>query len=164
MACRLRKLRKEQQRSLKWMIGQEQEVEEANLRHLGWRAEVRVTRSRQIRGGVLADEVGYGKTATTLVLIDCQAQKAAKSSKAPCVGSISPKATLIIEPRHLESQCHQHSNTLECSAPGKPESSILSGMHRNKETTCTWAPHTAGNIRRKAQASTQQGTTPMWRG
>ena len=104
------KLRKEQQRSLQWMINQEaegaepfkeQEVEEANLRHLGWRAEARATRSRKIRGGVLADEVGYGKTATMLALIDVQAKTAASSSQMPCVGHISLKATLIIVPRHL---------------------------------------------------------------
>lgn len=104
------KLRKEQLRSLSWMLQQEsdefpdfleQEVEEAHLHHLGWRADVRVTRACKIRGGVLADEVGYGKTATTLALIDRQAEGAVTSSKTPCVGAIGLKATLIIVPRHL---------------------------------------------------------------
>lgn len=108
------KLRKEQLRSLSWMVQQEddeckdfleQEVEEAHLHHLGWRADVRVTRACKIRGGVLADEVGYGKTATTLALIDHQqAEGAVTSSKTPCVGAIGLKATLIIVPRHIVPQ------------------------------------------------------------
>ena len=106
------KLRKEQQRSLQWMVGQEhnpqpfleQEIEEAHLQHLGWRAEVKVTRSRQTRGGVLADEVGYGKTATTLALIDAQSENAKLSCRSPCVGGLPLKATLIIVPRHLVPQ------------------------------------------------------------
>lgn len=107
------KLRKEQQRSLNWMIAQEaedpkpfmeQEIEEANLQHLLWRAEVKVTRSRKVKGGVLADEVGYGKTATTLALIDAQASKTEIAAK-PCTTQCMPlKATLIIVPRHLGRQ------------------------------------------------------------
>ena len=74
-------LRPEQERSLSWMIAQEdkeaspfyeQEIQEACLSSLGWRAEVRVRRAQHVRGGVLADEVGYGKTITTLALIDYQ--------------------------------------------------------------------------------------------
>ena len=109
------RLRKEQLRSLSWMIGQEadeakpfveQEVEEAVLQHLGWRAEVRATRTQCVRGGILADAVSYGKTATMLALIDAQA-KAAKGAKAEaesvqrCVGFFSLKATLIVVPKQL---------------------------------------------------------------
>ena len=32
----------------------------------GWRLEARVTRPVIIRGGIVADQVGYGKTAITL--------------------------------------------------------------------------------------------------
>lgn len=58
------KLRPEQLRSLKWMIGQEndpkpwveEEVAEAVLPKLGWHAEAKATREVTVRGGVLADE------------------------------------------------------------------------------------------------------------
>ena len=43
---------------------------------LGWRAEARVQRAHYVRGGVLADEVGYGKTIITLALIDYQTRAA----------------------------------------------------------------------------------------
>lgn len=98
-------LRKEQKRSLHWMINQEaqnakpfmnEDVEEATLQQLGWRAEVRVRTPQKAFGGVLADEVGYGKTATTLALIDAQMPTAIKCAKEPSVGSIALKATLII--------------------------------------------------------------------
>ncbi|KAF7370517.1 Helicase C-terminal domain-containing protein [Mycena sanguinolenta] len=68
-------LRKEQLRSLEWMVQQEaadappfieEEISEAILHPLGWRAEGRAQRPVLVRGGVLADAVGYGKTATTL--------------------------------------------------------------------------------------------------
>ena len=100
-------LRPEQKRSLRWMIDQEadeapsfkeQEIEEATLPQLAWRAEARVMRSRNIKGGVLADQVGYGKTATTLALIDSQMEKAVALSQIPRPGSIPLKATLIIVP------------------------------------------------------------------
>lgn len=58
------KLRKEQLRSLTWMIEQErnptpwieEEVAEAVLPQLGWHAEARATRKVWVKGGVLADE------------------------------------------------------------------------------------------------------------
>src|SRR5690606_24240398 len=74
-------LRKEQLRSLHWMIHQEsdeaapfieEEVSEALLPYLGWRAEGRVQRKLYIKGGVLADDVGYGKTACTIALISAR--------------------------------------------------------------------------------------------
>lgn len=74
-------LRPEQLRSLSWMISQEnledgvrhtfveEEIAEASLLPLGWRAEGKAERPVLVRGGVLADEVGYGKTAITIGLI-----------------------------------------------------------------------------------------------
>lgn len=105
-------LRPEQKRSLQWMIGQEadnmafyeEEIEEATLPQLGWRAEVRVRRTRNIRGGILADEVGYGKTATTLALIDAQEKSAEEHAKSKRRGCIPVKATLILVPSHLVHQ------------------------------------------------------------
>jgi hypothetical protein len=59
------KLRKEQLRSLTWMLQQEsttkpffeEEVTEAILPNLGWRAEGRVKRPVLVRAGIIADEV-----------------------------------------------------------------------------------------------------------
>ena len=108
-------LRKEQLRSLEWMIRQEstdappfieEEISEAILDPLGWRAEGRAQRPVFVKGGVLADQVGYGKTAITLGLIDCTSKIVAnefkKRTKIP--GKIHVKGTLIIVPPHLTRQ------------------------------------------------------------
>ena len=71
-------LRPEQRRSLSWMIAQEgenvpafqeEETEEAFLPLTTWRAEGKVTVQKNVRGGILADDVGYGKTAIIIALI-----------------------------------------------------------------------------------------------
>ncbi|KAF5859603.1 hypothetical protein ETB97_002632 [Aspergillus alliaceus] len=96
-------LRPEQLRSLSWMIHREsvdiepfveEEVEEALLPMLMWRAEGKACVQRTIRGGVLADDVGYGKTAITLGLID--AQHSQQTAPEPIDGLIPTKATLIV--------------------------------------------------------------------
>ena len=105
-------LRPEQKRSLQRMILQEaddmafyeEEIEEATLPQLNWRAEVRVRRTRFIRGGVLADEVGYGKTATTLALIDKQKESAKEYGTNQSPGCMPVQATLILVPPHLVHQ------------------------------------------------------------
>ncbi|KAJ3007556.1 UNVERIFIED_CONTAM: hypothetical protein HDU68_003463, partial [Siphonaria sp. JEL0065] len=106
-------LRPEQIRSLGWMIRQEQnptsfveeEISEASLEYLGWRAEGRASRSVLIRGGVVADEVGYGKTAITLGLIDhTKNTKEYNEPREDVFGRISVKATLILVPGHLMEQ------------------------------------------------------------
>ena len=102
-------LRKEQSRSLSWMKSQEasmepyteEEVEEAVLPHLGWRAEGRATKPVCVHGGVLADQVGYGKTAITLGLIDAQHDEDSRRGLVDIRGKISVKATLIVVPSHL---------------------------------------------------------------
>ena len=108
-------LRVEQLRSLHWMMEQEkpdappfieEEVSEAILDPLGWRAEGRAQHPVYIRGGVLADQVGYGKTAITLGLVDCTrktiAREIEKSAEIP--GKIRVKATLVVVPPHLTRQ------------------------------------------------------------
>lgn len=108
-------LRKEQLRSLTWMLEREaldatpfveEEISEAILEPLGWRAEGRAQRPVKVRGGVLADQVGYGKTAITLGLIDCSYQKVRKEfeSKKDILGKVPVKATLAIVPPHLTRQ------------------------------------------------------------
>jgi hypothetical protein len=106
-------LRPEQLRSLTWMLAQErpdadhsfieEEVAEATLGALSWRAEGRAARPVMVRGGVLADEVGYGKTAITLALID--AARTLPSVALPVKdGKFSLKATLVVVPPHLTNQ------------------------------------------------------------
>ncbi|KAL8287458.1 hypothetical protein RQP46_003316 [Phenoliferia psychrophenolica] len=102
-------LRPEQLRSLTWMVAQEsaptpwfeQEIAEAVLPQPGWHAEVKATRSVLVRGGVLADEVGYGKTAITLALISAQLAATDVSDDPERIGL---KATLIVVPGHLIEQ------------------------------------------------------------
>lgn len=104
-------LRPEQLRSLYWMIKQEaddieafneEEVEEAQLSQLMWRAEAKVSAPKTVRGGVLADDVGYGKTAIILGLIDAQSERASAPRYMP--GFIPTNATLILTPRTLFKQ------------------------------------------------------------
>ena len=106
-------LRKEQKRSLTWMLRQEsdgakpwkmQEVEEAILPALGWRAEVRGTKETRVWGGVLADTVGYGKTATTLALAHQNSQRTREEAKMHHKGFITLKATLLLAPPTLIGQ------------------------------------------------------------
>ena len=49
---------------------EETEVAEGVLPALRWRLEARATVPHVVRGGVLADEVGYGKTVITIALIN----------------------------------------------------------------------------------------------
>ncbi|KAJ5146087.1 C-5 cytosine methyltransferase [Penicillium bovifimosum] len=106
------KLRIEQLRSLNWMVSQEaadmepfveEEVEEAILPVMPWRAEVKATMPKVIRGGVLADEVGYGKTAIVLALIDAQWLED-YSRPVEGHGLIPTNATLIIVPNNMFDQ------------------------------------------------------------
>jgi len=108
-------LRVEQLRSLHWMLEQEkptappfieEEVSEATLEPLGWRAEGRAQQPVYIRGGVLADQVGYGKTAITLGLIDCTRKQVAREldDATEIPGKIRVKASLIVVPPHLTRQ------------------------------------------------------------
>ena len=96
------RLRPEQARSLHWMLSREdadadsfveEEVEEAYFAPLEWLLDVRATRTRQVWGGVVADGVGYGKTITTLALIEHQR---AFQPVIASDGRIPLKATLIL--------------------------------------------------------------------
>jgi hypothetical protein len=101
-------LRMEQLRSLHWMLEQEtmtedwheEEVSEALLPALKWRVEARAHLSVPMRGGVLADQVGYGKTAITLGLID----SAPRTAPPQIPTAISVKATLVVVPPQLLKQ------------------------------------------------------------
>lgn len=107
------KLRPEQLRSLTWMLAQErpetrhtfveEEIAEATLGALGWRAEGRAARQVLVRGGVLADEVGYGKTAISLGLVDV-ARSLDPLDLPAKKGKVALKATLVVVPPHLTGQ------------------------------------------------------------
>ena len=66
-----------QLRSLRWMKEQEhpnnafeiEVIEESVISWLGWKLDVRATSRICLRGGILADEVSFGKTVTSLALI-----------------------------------------------------------------------------------------------
>ncbi|KAL6234151.1 hypothetical protein BDW75DRAFT_213122 [Aspergillus navahoensis] len=109
------RLRPEQLRSLSWMIAQEgenvepfigEETEEALLGSLMWRAEGKVTVRKTVRGGILADDVGYGKTAIILGLIDTSFAKPDinQSVSLNNTGLVPSRATLIVVPRIMVQQ------------------------------------------------------------
>lgn len=107
------RLRKEQLRSLWWMLEQEraegkthtfveEEISEALLPSLGWRAEAKAERPVMVRGGVIADEVGYGKTIISLALA---AETKGEDAPEPAPETlVDLKATLIVVPGHLSKQ------------------------------------------------------------
>ncbi|CAD0018753.1 unnamed protein product [Aureobasidium pullulans] len=76
-----------QKKSLTWMKNQERdsgqvfdlkETEEALLPYLGWRLEAQASARVHVKGGILADHAGFGKTITSLALI--QSEFSEKSS------------------------------------------------------------------------------------
>ncbi|KAG9239648.1 hypothetical protein BJ875DRAFT_514839 [Amylocarpus encephaloides] len=105
-------LRKEQLRALRWALQQENdppsftetEVVEARMDALGYRVEGRATREKQVRGGLLAFDVGFGKTVVILGLHSSQYPKAVEWAQTPMAGTIPVKATIIFVPSHLPDQ------------------------------------------------------------
>ncbi|KAJ4354998.1 hypothetical protein N0V95_003335 [Ascochyta clinopodiicola] len=113
------KLRGAQPRSLTWMRAQEAgtlltitEVEEAVHASLGWRAEARAETSIEVRGGVLADLPSFGKTVTTIALIQSEFEehppedivKQNESAEDHLSTLIESAATLIVCPPHIALQ------------------------------------------------------------
>lgn len=112
-----------QKQSLAWMRSQEsgqgreillEEAEEASLPHLGWRAEARAQARVNVRGGILADHPGFGKTVTSLALIHAEFDEKTPSQIVQNMhesihnpGDAAPQkipATLILCPPHLIEQ------------------------------------------------------------
>ena len=115
-------LRPEQQRSFSWMRSREAVncapyrvmiIDEVWSDHLQWGIEVRAYIDIPKRGGILNDEVGYGKTPLTLALIRSERPNSkgddAMMDEVPSVPTtptplIPTQATLIIVPPTLVSQ------------------------------------------------------------
>ncbi|KAF2108709.1 hypothetical protein BDV96DRAFT_504071 [Lophiotrema nucula] len=108
-----------QLRSLAWMRRQEsgvkltvQEVEEEVHTEMGWRVEARAEADVLVRGGVLADLPSFGKTVTTIGLIQSEFESKTphdlveENSRCPCErpNLIELAATLIICPPHIAKQ------------------------------------------------------------
>ncbi|KEQ72090.1 hypothetical protein M436DRAFT_10011, partial [Aureobasidium namibiae CBS 147.97] len=109
-----------QKKSLTWMKQQEEgvgtfftvkEVEEALLPHLGWRLESEASAEVHVKGGILADHAGFGKTVTSLALIQSEFQEHGdggilQKMQDSCVdeGRIDIAATLVICPTNLVDQ------------------------------------------------------------
>lgn len=112
-----------QRLAVSWMRSQEngngrrfelEADEEAHLPHVKWRLEMRATREIEVRGGVCADHPGFGKTITSLALV--QAEFLENASLEAIVNTIRPRqitnapgrlpiaATLVIAPTGLVPQ------------------------------------------------------------
>ena len=57
-----------------------------------------------VKGGVLADAIGYGKTACTIGLIDCTSQDVLPEGPSVFKGFIPTRATLVLVPTNLHAQ------------------------------------------------------------
>ena len=134
-------LRKEQLRSLSWMLKQEkssepfleEEVCEEVLPSLNWRAEAKASRPVLVRGGIIADEVGYGKTACALGLIDSTSDEILEPPKSGPYKSLFPvKATCIIIPGHL---IHQWKHEVEKFLGNSKTVVVLDDMKAVSSTT-----------------------------
>merc|ERR1719443_1193297 len=70
-----------------------------------WRLEGRLwCEYRGIQGGVLADAIGYGKTACTIGLVDCTRKHSLPKVPSGYAGFIPSRATLVLAPTNLHSQ------------------------------------------------------------
>jgi hypothetical protein len=108
-----------QPRSLSWMRAQEKgkqfsitEVEEIVEPKLGSRAEARAQEEVEIRGGVLADLPSFGKTVTTISLIQAEFEETRPSDLIDQISTLTSAlptlevlaATLIVCPPHITTQ------------------------------------------------------------
>jgi len=112
-------LRPEQLKSLAWMLAREGHEKELLPFIVEWRGfetnweysvnhwllELRAFASYSVRGGILADDIGYGKTATTIALIDTTLKvptpKVPKSTRSEHEGLQPAAGTLVLVPSNL---------------------------------------------------------------
>jgi hypothetical protein len=110
-----------QPQALSWMKDQEAgkeltvtEVEEAIHTGLGWRAEARAQTILPVRGGVLADLPSFGKTVTTIALIQSEfdehppdvllKENQRLNDEAQTAALLDTAATLVVCPGHIALQ------------------------------------------------------------
>ncbi|KAF2671028.1 hypothetical protein BT63DRAFT_206268 [Microthyrium microscopicum] len=119
------KLRADQLRALSWMKKREllggchftcQEVEEAWLRDIGLKLDVRAQYNVLVKGGILADPPSFGKTAVSIALISSDFEEAERRNRLNSAKWITDQfptektdllktaATLILVPGHLARQ------------------------------------------------------------
>ncbi|GAW17076.1 hypothetical protein ANO14919_065260 [Xylariales sp. No.14919] len=111
-----RALTKQQENSLNWMLNREleppsfteREIEECRFDPLNLRILAVAQRLVSRPGGILADDVGYGKTIVTLALMAAQQEHdQRKCQEKRAEGDTSAlAASLVIVPRHLVDQWH----------------------------------------------------------
>ncbi|EXJ95206.1 hypothetical protein A1O1_00325 [Capronia coronata CBS 617.96] len=111
-----------QRKALAWMQKQEREppiwkemaVVESILPALGWRLEARAATEMAVRCGIIADDVGAGKTTTSLGLVALDYKSLQSPTPRPFVAEplathINTDATLVLAPRNIlkqwESEC-----------------------------------------------------------
>ena len=113
-----------QKQVLLWMVEKEGrddawmevEREEINVEALGKRFDLEVSRGVKMQSGILADQVGAGKTTTCFALVGTQ-----KTSAAPAIidyktGAIATNATLILVPKGILRQWETEFN--QCFVEG----------------------------------------------
>ena len=105
-----------QRRLLTWTVRQEddppewyeEEQADAMIPPFNWSLEVQAKSSRVVRGGVIADEVGAGKTTSAIALFAADRENIAESEEPAKLsvtdGRFESNATLIIVPAHIQDQ------------------------------------------------------------
>ena len=135
--CFKHPLRKEQLRSLEWMLRQEassepfyeKEVEEAILPNINWRAEGRAKRPIIVRGGIIADEVRG--LHSPVVCLDCMAHPKFRCCRTGQVGYGKTAITLGLIA------------TTTCPRPSKKEATPL-GLFQTQATLVIVPGHLMG--------------------
>ncbi|KAK7727497.1 hypothetical protein SLS57_002970 [Botryosphaeria dothidea] len=134
-------LRPAQRRSLSWMRGQEkgtkfrlQEVAEEIIEPIRWKIEAKAEVDLEVKGGVIADQVSYGKTVTSLALIH---EGFCENASAPTDGTglIPLKATLILVPNSLPNQWKQEALKCLPKAEYSPQEILVIKTKKDFETT-----------------------------
>lgn len=110
-----RALWQSQRRILGWMLKQERNPQtwremalvESCLPSLGWRVDARAFLERTLRGGIIADSVGAGKTTTSLALVNIDYRdmiSGATFATSCAAGHIKSNATLVLLPKNIIKQ------------------------------------------------------------
>lgn len=137
-----------QRKTLAWMTemeeGQptwnEEILKETCIPSLGWRLEAKASRNPGIRGGVLADKVGAGKTTTTLELVRQDLEKLQQNTMRSFPHDhlethLSTDATLILVPNNLMNQWEATIRLVMSKSFLKPQYLVLKNAKELASTT-----------------------------